>query len=159
MYFLAFHHTRRVGASWFAGLVYGFCFFRAHHFTHLSLIFNPWIPLVLLAYEKMRISLSWRKGLLLAFLVVLQCLTSWYTASFVVLILGGQVLFDLASKRLSKKVVVALVGVLAGAVLLILPFYLPYVGHHGAPTALSEVRYNSANLGSYLQPPYNTFLG
>ena len=78
---------------------------------------------MLLAYEKMRISLSWRKGLLLAFLVVLQCLTNWYTAFFVVLILGWKALFDLASKRLSKKVVVALVGVLASAVLLCCSFF------------------------------------
>ena len=159
MYFLAFYYTRRVGPSWLAGLIYGFCFFRAHHFTHLSLIFNPWMPLVLLVYEKLKIALNGRNWLLLLLFVVLQCLTNWYTAFFVVLILGWRTFFDVAARRLSRKVVVAMVGLLISAALLFLPFYLPYVSHHQAPGILEEVRYNSANLGSYLQPPHNTFLG
>ncbi|MDA2931088.1 YfhO family protein [Acidobacteria bacterium AH-259-O06] len=142
-----------------AGVIYGFCFFRAHHFTHLSLIFNPWIPLVVLAYEKLVTSFRWRRWAMLLVLAVLQCLTNWYTAFFVVLILGWRVLFDLVSKRLPKERIPALMGLMICAAALILPFYLPYLEHQGAPGALDEVRYNSANLGSYLQPPFNTFLG
>lgn len=158
-YLLAFHYTRNAGASWLAGLIYGFCFFRSHHFTHLTLIFNPWIPLVVLAYEKLKLGFRWRTWFALLILSVLQCLTNWYTAFFVVLILSWLVAVDLVAKRLSRKTLRALAGFCLCAAVLIGPFYLPYARHHDVADALDELRYNSANLGSYLQPPFNTVLG
>ena len=159
MYFLAFHYTRHVWASWLAGLIYDFCFFRAHHFTHLGLIFNPWIPMVILSYERLAVSFQWRRCTAFLFFAVLQCWPNWYAAFSVVLISGWRLGSDLIAKRLSREKVAVMVSLLLCTALLILPFYLPYAGYHDAPGALDEVRYNSANVGSYFQPPLNTFLG
>lgn len=158
MYFLCLYYTKNRLAAFVGGLIFGFCFFRAHHFGHLTLIANQWFPFVILLFHKLRERFHWKLAGLWIVLFVLQCLTNWYNAAFIVIILawvmGSDFIQNRWDWRSSKRF--ALCAFLAA--LFILPFYLPY-SRIAKPADYAENKAFAADLGSYLEPPLNTFVG
>ncbi len=158
MYALCWYYTRSRAASFIGGLIFGFCFFRAHHFGHLTLIANQWFPFLILIFHKLRERFAWWPAALWVALFVLQCLTNWYNAAFITLILTWIMAADFIRQRWNLRAFgrFALCGVLAAV--LILPFYIPY-SRHPAPDDYSENEIFSADLMTYFDPPFNTMLG
>jgi hypothetical protein len=158
MHALAWRVTRDHAASFIAGVIYAFCFFRMHHaHGHLQLMWTWALPLVPLAIERWLERPTFARAAVVTSLVIVQALSSWYLAVFVGLLalFSIGVLAPSAQWRRSH-VGQALVCLAVGALILGW-FARPYVGL--APGPVEEAAANSADLTAYLLPPENTWLG
>lgn len=150
---LAFHVSRSLGGSSFAGLSYAFCAYRWGHLMHVGVLSTQWFPLILL--------LSWRqleapkpsRAWPLAAALWAQALSSGYyaypAAGLVVLgvLLAGPGLWKAAGIRW-----IAASALLAAAAAY--PFAAPYLALAAlAPRrSLQAIEHWSARLSSYLTP-------
>lgn len=157
MYWLCRRYTGSRWAAFIGGLIFGFCFFRAHHFGHLSLIANQWFPFLVLLFHKLHERFRWPLAAVWVLLLVLQCLTNWYNAAFVILILAWIATVDLVAQH-RLKTFARFAGCAAVAALLILPFYIPYA-RAPQPGDYAENKAFAADLGAYFEPPLNTLAG
>lgn len=158
MYYLCLYYTGNARAAFVGGLIFGFAFFRPLHAGHLSLISNQWFPFIVLLFHKLRTCFRWPKAVVWIALVALQCLSNWYNAVFVLMILLWVIAADWIRDRGERRKwwpfgISALV-----IVALLLPFYLPYLRHQ-TPTDYGQQRGYAADWGSYLKPPVHTILG
>lgn len=155
---LAFRITRDTVASFGAGLVYAFCFFRMHHaHGHVQMLWTWALPLALVAADRwVERPTAWRVVTVTA-LVVLQALSGWYLAVDVALLLLVAAPFLLIGRPLTLRH--AVTGAVAVAVAF--PAVLWFAGAytHLSGNSLAEVMGNSADVASYLVPPENTWLG
>ena len=155
---LAFRITKDTVASFGAGLVYAFCFFRMHHaHGHVQMLWTWALPLALLAADRwVERPTAWRTVTVTA-LVVIQALSGWYLAVDVALLLLAAAPFLLIGRPLTLRH--AATGAVAAAVAF--PAVLWFAGAytHLAGNSLAEVMGNSADVASYLVPPENTWLG
>jgi hypothetical protein len=158
MYLLCLNYTQSRPAAFIGGLIFGFCFFRAHHFGHLTLICNQWFPFVILLFHKLRERFRWGLALLWVLLFTLQCLTNWYNAAFVIIILAWVMCADFLQHRWSLKTAKQFTACVLIAAVLIFKFYVPY-SRIPKPADYSENKAFAADLGSYFQAPWNTLLG
>ncbi len=155
---LAFRITKDAVASFGAGLVYAFCFFRMHHaHGHVQMLWTWALPLALLAADRWVVRPSAGRTAMVTTLVVVQALSSWYLAVDVAILLAVATAFLLVGRPITMWH--AVTGVLAVAVAV--PAVLWFAGAytHLSGTSLAEVMGNSADLASYLVPPENTRLG
>lgn len=155
---LGFRITRDTVASFGAGLVYAFCFFRMHHaHGHVQMLWTWALPLALVAADRwVERPTAWRVVTVTA-LVVLQALSGWYLAVDVALLLLVAAPFLLIGRPLTLRH--AVTGAVAVAVAF--PAVLWFAGAytHLSGNSLAEVMGNSADVASYLVPPENTWLG
>jgi hypothetical protein len=145
-------------ASFVAGLVYAFCFFRMHHAVgHVQLLWTWALPLVPLALERWLDKPLVSRTLALTLLVLIQVLTTWYTAVLTVLLALFVSLFlwpraTLTRRHVGSGAIAALVA--AGVVAwLARPYFALVLPPPG------EIASNSADLLAYLMPPLNTWQG
>ncbi len=155
---LAFRITKDAVASFGAGLLYAFCFFRMHHaHGHVQMLWTWAMPLALLAADRWveRPSAGRTAGVVAA--VVLQALSGWYLAVDLAIILVVAAPFLLLKRPLTLRHLASGAVAVAIAVPAILWFAGAYT--HLAGNSLAEVQGNSADIASYLVPPENTRLG
>ncbi len=95
MYALAFYWTGSTVAAFIAGIFFGFHPTRMHDLIHPSVKGNEFIPLILLAMDRLFTWQRWRDALLLACASSLQLLASMYVLiqfAIIVAIYGGYLL-------------------------------------------------------------------
>ncbi|HEY3130470.1 MAG TPA: hypothetical protein VGL91_13500 [Acidobacteriota bacterium] len=158
MYFLCLYYTDSKAAAFIGGLIFGFCFFRAHHFGHLTLISNQWFPFIVLLFHRLRERFRWPTALVWIGLLLLQLLGNWYNAAFVILIITWVMVSDFVQNRWNLTLFAQFAVCLIITALLIFPFIRPY-SRLPKPSDYSQNKAFAADLGSYFQPPLNTLLG
>ncbi|MDO8793912.1 MAG: hypothetical protein Q7J25_04760 [Vicinamibacterales bacterium] len=155
---LAFRITRDAVASFGAGLVYAFCFFRMHHaHGHVQMLWTWALPLALVAADRWVERPTAGRTATVTALVVVQALSGWYLAVDVALLLIVAAPFLLIRRPLTVRHAISGAGAVAVAFPAVLWFAGAYT--HLAGNSLAEVMGNSADLASYLVPPENTRLG
>ncbi len=155
---LAYRVTRDHVASFGAGLIYAFCFFRMHHaHAHVQMLWTWALPLALLALDRWVTRPTIAATAAVTGFVLLQTLSGWYLAVMTALLLVPGALFLLPGRRLTWRHVATGGPALLLAVGIVAWFAAPYTRLPG--NAAAEVSGNSADLASYLVPPENTWLG
>jgi hypothetical protein len=158
MHALALRLTRDHRAAAIAGLVYGFCFFRMHHgHGHIQLLWTWALPLIPLAIERWLRRPTWGRTALLATLLAVQTLTSWYLAVFAALLACVTLVTLAAGQRMTARHVWLSVVGLAPAGALVGWFARPYRGLQ--TPGITEASGLGADAASYLLPPENTWMG
>jgi hypothetical protein len=144
--------------DWWAGALSGSILaFNAHTFTrlpHLQALHGEFLPLALLALDDLLRVPRLRSALRLALWFTLQSLTSFYTLVFSVIALSAGALVRPTEwiGRNRRRVVPLLLLSAAVAVIVLLPFLLPYL-RLGERRPLDEVRLFSAGWRDYLTTP------
>jgi len=158
MYVLAYHYTESRWSAFIAGLIFGFGFFRTHHFGHLTLISTACFPLSIWLFLLLRERFRWSLAMLWVALTALQCLTNWYVAAMLFLTLAVVALFQYTRppRQLSELLCLAVCVILVGAILW--PFARPYLGR-SSQANLQENAAFATDAAGYVEPPYNTVLG
>jgi hypothetical protein len=153
----------RVASVW-AGVFWGFLFFRVHHFGHLQILSFQAIPAVAAASLRFWRQPTTRSALLVAVLFVAQALVSWYLAGVEAVSLIVIALCQPSNTVFTRRTAMyyALIAAIVAAVLV--PVALQYRSAF-AETTLAE-RYSLANsfgdavhLADYLTPPSPTLAG
>ena len=152
--------TASDAGAFISGLVFGFSSFRLLHFhDHIHMTALALLPLAVLAFERWLGRPDWARAAVVAVILLMQALTSWYGTYYMLWTLlvfaavglarhGRQRLFDLPP-------LAATVGM---AALLSLPFALPYRGRAFAGTSEATELY-SARLLDYFLPHRETYVG
>ncbi len=143
MYLLTLHWTGQRQAALISGLIFGFAPYRFAALAHLQLLTWQWLPLIVLAVDKLtpapddaNAPLADRQpnrwSLLLTVTLVGQMLTSWYLAVYTLLIVGlyllahhGRIL-SASSRPPSRRYGRLLLTLLLAAVLIV-PIAWPYL--------------------------------
>ncbi len=158
MYCLAYYYTGSRWAAFISGSIFGFAFFRTHHFGHLTLICTAWFPLSVWALHRLRDRFTWGLGAVWVAVTALQCLGNWYVAVMLALTLGLVTLFESLRRPRPWPFLLRLAPLVAAIGLILLPFARPYVSHP-VDRDLAEGASFSADVSSYVDPPWNTLLG
>jgi hypothetical protein len=138
-----------------SAVLFAFCPYLFGHTAHIQLLMVGVIPLSLLAFHHLLDQPSPRAGLLLGLSLALAGLSCAYYGVFSGLTVGYLVLFYAWSRRLWKSAEFWLAVMMAAAlsIILILPFFLPYVEiqqETGFSRSLDDARQWSAYWRSYL---------
>jgi hypothetical protein len=157
---LALRFTGRHDAAFVAALVFGWAFFRMSHAGHLQLQWTAWLPLSLWLLERYHARPTWARLLGATAVIVMQMLTSWYLAVLAAFTVVGWLLWLQAIKpaqplaRYADQLAVG--AVLAAAAMI--PVAVPYLR---VSSSLQEpfIAAYAADLGSYIRPPEDTWLG
>ncbi|HLG51408.1 MAG TPA: hypothetical protein VKY56_07210, partial [Chloroflexota bacterium] len=151
------------GPSLVAGAVYAYSFYRVGEFSHLQILSAQWIPLAILMLLRLWRHATWKRSLILAALVVIQALSSFYLGLFLVATLGFVLLLlILTDRRIPLRTLaprLAGAGIIALAVLL--PFSWPYFRverEFGLSRTLDDAIGGSATPRSYLTVPPTSWL-
>jgi hypothetical protein len=141
------HWTGRLEAALAAGLIYAFLPLRLFDVARLQLVWGLWLPLAVLAWERVRQAPSFRRGLVLGLVLVAQWASSVYLFFQTALTLVVLAAWDGLRGGSWRRWAPALAGLALGAALLF-PLALPY---------LEQVRRwpydHSATLGYYSARP------
>ncbi len=153
----------RLTGFW-AGIFWGFLYFRVHHISHLQILSFQWIPYTvyfLLRYIKTGNN---RSAIGLVFFFVLQALVSWYLAvinTFISIFLfaGATGKHFWVKARWRKHILVLLV---IGIILT--PFILPYLNMKETFSLYDRMNNtlisgDNVHLIDYLCPPIGTLIG
>lgn len=153
----------RHAAVW-AGIFWGFMFFRVHHIGHLQILSCQWMPFLAVALVRFQRGPTVRRGLVFALFFVLQALVSWYlaviTALLVLVVAASHIKLEhLAFGRLGRYA--AVIALCAAA---IVPFALPYMRSFaetdlGDRLARALAVGDAISIADYLIPPLATFAG
>jgi hypothetical protein len=143
--------------SFAAGMVSGALFaFNAHvmtRFAHLQALHVEFVPVVLYAIDRLLADPRARYAVLLAAAFVLQSLCSNYMMVMLAFALAAAVLVRPEMWRNARRVWPLIAGAAAAAIILLLPFLLPYYRLHetqGLTRTIDDVRLYSAGWLDYL---------
>jgi len=167
VYCLAYDTTRQHWPALIAGAAFAFCNFRMAHLLHIQVLQTAWLPWALLFLRRLLFPPEgeqprWRSALLFGLFAALQALTAIYYAFFALLVLGLYVLFwaTVTGWRVLRRHTALPWGTLGKlltggglAMLLVLPFMLPYLRVYqtlGIVRSPRELDNWSAPLHSYL---------
>ncbi len=157
-YLLARSWTGDWQASIVGGLAFGLSFFALLHNAHLNLTWAAGLPLSMLLVERWWDRPTWPRLAALWTVTVLTCLTSWYLA----LMLGVLLVVQAIGLTLTRgRVEIAIRGPQVAAALalgaaVLLPFLAPYLGRD---SEANEATTFAADWRSYLVPPEHTMVG
>lgn len=158
MHALAWRLVRDHRAATVAGVVYAFCFFRMHHaHGHVQLLWTWALPLIPLAMEGWFRKPTAGRTLLLTCLVLVQALTTWYLAVFAALLSLVTFVLLVREHPPTRAHFGSGVVALACAAVVLVWFARPYFALQ--TPGVSEAFESSADLGAYLLPPENTWVG
>lgn len=161
-YILVKYLTKRRLAGLIAGIIFGYCSYRIANFGHLQNMLVFYIPL--LTYFLFRYFENKRYRFLIGagLSLLMMSLTSWYHMIF---IWGMFVLFlayFVFKKQFVKSDLIKFGVLIAINLAIILPFALPYFAFNKdnqSAYTMNELKTYSADIGGYLMPPPNTFIG
>ena len=88
-YFLARGMGMTAGPAWIAALVFALCQYRFEHYSHLELQMSQWMPLALLAAQRLLLTGRPRYVVLLAFMMGAQWYSSMYYGVFLTVCAGA----------------------------------------------------------------------
>jgi hypothetical protein len=154
MFLLMRHLTGRTDAALVAGFIFAFLPYRFMHYAHLELQMAQWMPLSLLWLHRTVASGRLRDGLLAGTFLALQTLSSWYYGIFFstwVIPVAAALLIGAGAPAAWRAARPLAAGLLV-AVLLVLPFSLPYFSARRAvgERPLDEIEFYSATPRNYL---------
>ncbi len=151
-------------ASVWAGVFWGFLFYRVHQIGHLQILSFQALPAVAAATIRL-----WRRpsvpgALLVAALFVAQALVSWYLAFIETVILVVIALCQPWSSVFSRKIIGCYAVIAAIAVAALAPVAMPYRAAFADSTlaeryALVDRFGDAVHISDYLTPPSPTFIG
>ena len=150
--------------SFWAGLFWGFLFFRAHHFTHLQILSFQWIPFCVESLVSFLKTEKTRHLVKFVIFVLLQSLVGWYLAIINGFLLLIVLIFITGKKNLNKTFVLkTMIGGLI-FICVMLPFVLAYSnvkGSHKSEMASVEIRSSGEQIlpWDYISPPASTLPG
>ena len=151
-------------ASVWAGVFWGFLFFRVHHIGHLQILSYQAIPAVAAASLRFWRQPATKSALLVALLFLAQALVSWYLAFIEAVIVIVIALCQPWKVVFTRRTAVYYALIAAIVVAVLTPVALPYRSAF-ADSTLSE-RYSLVNsfgdavhLADYLTPPSATLAG
>ncbi len=156
-YLLVKELTSSRWAGLVAGLFFAFCPYKLSKIGHLHIFFSPFLPFMLL-YEYRFLRKGGKRNLLLfGFFYLAQSLASWHYLIFSSIIAGLMWIWIAIFSR-NRKELLRLAGVvlaIAAAMLVIIPFALPYFRAHsrlpGFERAMSELEGYSATPEDFLR--------
>src|SRR5262245_59105338 len=157
---LALRFVGRHDAALAAGLVFGWTFFRMLHLAHLHLQWTAWLPLAVWLLERWFRRPTWGRLAQATAAMLMQMLTSWYTAVLMTLVAAAWIgwLFVHARPRDARRHLAQLAASALIGVAVLLPLALPYV-RVLTPEPVQYASALSADLASYVAPPQDTFAG
>ena len=171
-YALAHRFVRDRLAAVFGGLVYAFSYYRMlHGHSHVDLAWAFLIPLSLIALDRWLDRQTWPRLLAWTAAMVLQILTSWYLAIFVLaanalfglcLLAGLRLWPDESAAGARARVSVARAAVQLGVALILIaaavvPLAAPYVSL--PKVGMGESAMYSADATALFVPPLHTWMG
>lgn len=149
-HWLAFVLTARHGASTVAGLVFGFCPFRAAHMPHLELLAAFGMPCALAALHLFMRTKQRRWLAVFALALVVQGLCSSYYLLFFSVFLALWLLWFFRFEEWRSHLEIVIAGAIAGAA--VLPLILGYQAIHrfyGFERSFDEIQSFSADVTSF----------
>jgi hypothetical protein len=181
MHFFAWRWLRSHAAALIAGLVFSVSSSRLIYTGHLPLVWNCWLPLILISLERWASRREWRWLLASSVLVALQALATWYLAVMAALAVvvfglwyplwlrlssrGGDATVgaSLPETHRRRRLLLTLSQGAAGGLLILVivwPFAQPYFALSGREETPARIvlRY-AADWGSYVQPPEGALAG
>ena len=158
MYLLAYRYTSSRWGAFVSACVFGFAFFRTHHFGHLTLICTAGFPVAVWVLHRLRDRFTWRWGAVWVIVVAWQALCNWYVAVLLAMTLGCVVLFEAVRRPRPWPFLLKMVPLVAAVAILLLPFAVPYMSHPVAGS-IEESSALSADVSDYFEPPLNTLEG
>lgn len=148
---------RLTGDAWAAAVaapLFAFCPYLFSHLTHIQLLMCAGLPLAMLMFHRLVDAPSPSRGLALGLVLALQALSCAYYGIFAGLMVGYAAVFYAVSRRLrSPRYWTALAIAAAVSMLVVLPFFLPYLRvqeEFQFRRTLADSRPYSAYLRSYL---------
>ncbi len=161
-YLLAFHVTAHRPAAIAAGLLYSFSAYHFTHIGHIGLGNIGYLPLLLLALDKLLRSggksVGW--AVALAALIAMQALSAEYYFFYMILMLGLYLLYAITRSEtrgfFTRRFIVRLLATVLAGLLPALPFYLTYMQVQNAyrfRVPDQDVYMLSANLRSLFAAP------
>lgn len=156
--------TGSTRAGVWAGVFWGFLFYRVHHMSHLQILSFEWIPFCVLFLVRVAREPSLKNWLAFSFFFLLQALVSWYLAvitSFLILVVA---LFTVQKTMFARRSVLLACGAVVICALPLAFLAVPYAAASHLST-LPE-RFASAvssgsgiHLDGYFFPPDATLIG
>lgn len=154
---LARYLTGSGSAALPAAVVFAFCPYFFSHSAHIQLLMGGGIPLTLLLLHRLADAPAARRGLALGGGLAAQALACAYYGIFAGLTVGYAAIFFAVSRRLWRQVTYwkALAAGAALAVLLVVPFFIPFleIQAAGFSRTLAESGRYSAGMADYLASP------
>lgn len=160
---LSYISGSKITGFW-AGIFWGFLYFRVHHIGHLQILSFQWIPYTvyfLLRYTRRGDNKS-ALGLVCFF--ALQALVSWYLAvintfiSIFVLVCAVDKRFFVKPRWIKHILVLLAIGIV------LTPFFIPYMNMVKTSTLSDRMKHtlnsgDNVHLIDYLHPPQGTLIG
>jgi hypothetical protein len=147
--------TRRlsgsVAAALAAGIFFAFVPFRFTQLPHLQTVWSGWLPILLLALLCYASTPTWRSAALFGGAFLMNALTNVHWFLFGSLMIALTLPIVMPQPRAWVKIAAAT----AVALLLLLPFLLPYISvskRYGMTRTVAEVRGSSASPKDWLNP-------
>lgn len=161
-YILVKYLTKRRLAGIVAGIIFGYCSYRIANFGHLQNMLVFYIPLVV--YFLFRYFENKKTKFLVGVgaSLLLMSLTSWYHMIFIWAMFVLLMAYFIYKKQLERKDILRFGIMIAANLIVILPFALPYFAfnkENQSAYTINELKIYSADIGGYLMPPPNTFIG
>ena len=163
MFVLARHVIGAMAPALVAAAIFTMAPYRIEHFMHLELQWAMWMPLTLWAFHRAIDKGAWRFGILGGVFLWLQVVSSVYygvflamiTVAFVVLLLGS-------APRRARAALPGLIGGVLVALLLTIPYALPYLSNArrlGPRSTEAVAAFSATPLDYFVSPPQNWLWG
>jgi len=152
---LARMFVRSFSAALIGGIVYAFVSFKFDHLAHLQIVSSGWVPLTLAGLIAYWRKPSWKRGAAFAAALAMNGLTNIYFLLFSAPALGASIiLLCFVGEKRSVRFWIGLFTALGTAVLVLLPFLLPYrivSEKYNMKRPEHEVRSGSGEWGDWLR--------
>jgi hypothetical protein len=154
IYLLVKHLTGNFWAGIISGIIFAFSSYRFCHWIHIHQLATQWMPFGFLYLHKFFEKFKFRHLVLFALFYVFQFLSSLQNGLFMTLYIVFFLVYYITQKKIKDtKLLAKTAVVLLFAFTLLLSFLYPYVkakSHYGFKRSISEAKYSSAHVESYL---------
>jgi len=163
MFVLARHVVGAMAPALVAAAIFTMAPYRIEHFMHLELQWTMWMPLTFWAFHRAIDEGIWRFGVLGGVFLWLQVVSSVYYGVFLAITTAVFVVLLLASApRRARAALPGLVGGALVAVLLTIPYALPYLSNArrlGPRSTEVVAEFSATPLDYFVSPPQNWLWG
>jgi hypothetical protein len=163
MFVLARHVIGAMAPALVAAAIFTMAPYRIEHFMHLELQWTMWMPLTFWAFHRAIDEGAWRFGVLGGVFLWLQVVSSVYYGVFLAMTTAVFVVLLLASApRRARAALPGLIGGTLVAVLLTMPYALPYLNNArrlGPRPKDAVAAFSATPLDYFVSPPQNWLWG